>query len=112
MEEKTKVQKLTTLEDKNCYNTPKTNVSEKSKSIPEGKISKLRNIFERKEDISKKGGVSSMKPSLAKEIANGSPAASKGKEENLGNLGNVPLTSLKERIEKPRRLALSDHLGL
>ena len=66
VDDKTKVQKLTTLEDKNCYNTPKTNVSEKPKSIPGGKISKLRNIFERKEDISKKGGVSSMKPSLAK----------------------------------------------
>ena len=94
VEEKTKVQKLTTLEDKNCYNTPKTNVSEKSKSIPGGKISKLRNIFERKEDISKKGGVSSMKPSLAKEIANGSPAARKGKE---GNLGFSPLEGIGEQ---------------
>ena len=83
-EDKTKVQKLTRLEDKKCYNTTKTNVLDKTTSIPGGKISKLRNIFESKADIAEIGGVSSMKPSLAKEIANGSPAASKGKEENLG----------------------------
>ena len=35
-----------------------------------------------------------MKPSLAKEIANGSPAASKGKE---GNLGFSPLEGIGEQ---------------